>query len=124
MRETKLVYRRMSQKQLNYQIGALKRKKKGLRKYTGWDALAAAIVKSAVSEYKSLDTGRFVLEDIRAFFRSEWFEMLSDLDGEALIERLDRYRKRKLERRNNERDLNKRRLQDNATRREPRHHDL
>ena len=62
----------------------------------GYEMLAAAVVERAVLDYRqaqeNIRTKYNVLDAqnmIRAlerFFRSEWFGILSDLDGENLIE--------------------------------------
>ena len=62
-----------------------------------WEALVYAIVERAVIDYRlllkrmvhnpTLDT-RCELLKIERFFRSMWFEALTDLDGEALVSRL------------------------------------
>ena len=58
----------------------------------GYERLANGIILQAVKDYriaKSPATRR----SIERFFRSDWFKMLTDLDGEDLIERLREERK-------------------------------
>lgn len=51
-----------------------------------WEALSNAIVKSACDDYK-LYTGRG-RQDIEKFFRSEYFQRISNIDPEWLIKKL------------------------------------
>lgn len=73
-----------------------------------YDKLANAIIEQAVVDYLDLkrqiyDYPRLVylkreLKRIKDFFRSDWFSVLSDMDGEAVIEQLDKtFEKWKLE---------------------------
>jgi hypothetical protein len=71
--------------------------------YNGYEHLAAAIIETAVMDYlhirkrlyriNSFTTdGRILqgrLKEIKKFFRSEWFTVLSDLDGVELERKLD-----------------------------------
>lgn len=57
--------------------------------------LANAIVAQAVKDYKNLlkrprltDRQQFEKEKIEAFFRSDWGEMLTGLDGDFCIKRI------------------------------------
>ena len=62
-----------------------------------WTALAYAIVERAVDDYRlilmrmarkpSLETRREI-NSLERFFRSMWFDALTDLDGEALMRRI------------------------------------
>lgn len=58
----------------------------------GYKELAAAIVESAMLDYKiayaSGDEG--AIKELRRFFRSDWFDFLSDLDGEVLMAQIER----------------------------------
>lgn len=58
----------------------------------GYKELAAAIVESAMLDYKiayaSGDEG--AIKELRRFFRSDWFDILSDLDGEVLMAQIER----------------------------------
>ena len=49
-----------------------------------YEELANAIVLEAVKDYRLHDDER-ELASIARFFRSGWFEMLSNLDGETLL---------------------------------------
>ena len=60
--------------------------------------LAAAVVKQACKDYRAAihrllrehdhEAALRMRADAEKFFRSEWFTMLSDLDGEALMKRI------------------------------------
>ena len=60
--------------------------------------LAAAVVKQACKDYRAAvhrllrehdhEAALRMKADVEKFFRSEWFTMLSDLDGEALMKRI------------------------------------
>jgi hypothetical protein len=64
----------------------------------GYEMLAAAVVERAVLDYKqALENIRAkynvleaqnVIRNLERFFRSEWFSILSDLDGEMLVQQL------------------------------------
>lgn len=58
----------------------------------GYKELAAAIVESAMLDYKiayaSGDEG--AIKELRRFFRSDWFCFLSDLDGEVIMAQIER----------------------------------
>lgn len=53
--------------------------------------LATAIVERAVIDYRSAVKSKDYAEvkSLRKFFRSEWFKMLCDIDGELIIRTLD-----------------------------------
>ena len=63
-----------------------------------YEKLANAIILSAVKDYRAArrklkkrpknEDAKLVVEDCERFFRSDWFKVLTDIDGEALIERL------------------------------------
>lgn len=61
----------------------------------GLDALADAIIERAAKDYrmafmrylKKKEEGN--LEELRRFFRSDWCEMLTELDAELLIKRIE-----------------------------------
>lgn len=63
-----------------------------------YEKLANAIILSAVRDYRDArkklkkrpknEDAKLMVEDCERFFRSEWFQVLSNLDGEALLERL------------------------------------
>ena len=71
-----------------------RRTETNLLKYTGWSALAYAIVYQAIKDYKQGDTSISELIDIREFFGSRWFQQLCEYDAEEIVARLDRYRER------------------------------
>lgn len=50
-------------------------------------ALMAAVIKEACKDYKTgLKTdNEYILDDVRRFFRSQWFRTLSDLDPDMLM---------------------------------------
>ena len=63
-----------------------------------WESLANAIVLQAVKDYrearkkhrkrpKNEDT-KLMISDCEAFFRSDWFRDLTELDGEMLLRKL------------------------------------
>ena len=63
-----------------------------------YERLAAAIVVQAVKDYKgalrkeargkATETTQGMIIRCERFFKSEWFQMLSDLDGVALMEKV------------------------------------
>lgn len=59
---------------------------------TAYENLANAIVVQAVKDYRAAkrtgNSGR--IASIRRFFRSDWFNVLTDIDGEYLIRKLDK----------------------------------
>ena len=63
----------------------------------GYEELANAIVFRAVSDYRRLLKGKnlthkaaakYNLLELERFFKSKWFELLTRVDGEMLMERL------------------------------------
>ena len=64
-----------------------------------YQALANAIVQTAAEDYRAAlkrlernpenHIARHEANDIRKFFRSQWYEMLTDVDGEYLLRLLD-----------------------------------
>lgn len=58
----------------------------------GYEMLAAAVVERAVIDYKSAlaekDMGE--IRQLKRFFRSDWFDFLSDLNGEVLMAQVER----------------------------------
>lgn len=58
----------------------------------GYEMLAAAVVERAVIDYKSAFAEKDVTEirQLKKFFRSDWFDFLSDLDGELLMAQVER----------------------------------
>ena len=63
-----------------------------------YENLANAIILQAVKDYRAAlknhlkrptsEHGRQDVEELEMFFRSGWYQMLTDVDGEYLIERL------------------------------------
>ena len=51
---------------------------------TPYENLANAIVLSAVKDYRRSSSKR-TMEEIERFFRSGWFRVLTNIDGEQLI---------------------------------------
>lgn len=51
-----------------------------------YERLAGAIILQAVSDYRVIDSK--YRNDVEDFFCSQWFEVLSKLDGEFLLEEL------------------------------------
>lgn len=58
----------------------------------GYVELAAAVVERALLDYKTACMSRDEPEirALRKFFRSGWFDTLSDLDGEILMAQIER----------------------------------
>ena len=63
----------------------------------GFEALANAIVVQAVTDYRRLSEGKklthhgstqYTLLELEKFFKSKWFDLLTRVDGEMLLERL------------------------------------
>ena len=62
----------------------------------GYEMLAAAVVERAVLDYRQAQENirakynvldaQNMIRRLDQFFRSEWFRILSDLDGEELVE--------------------------------------
>lgn len=64
-----------------------------MKEIDGYQLLANAIVLQAVNEYREAlrqnDTAaKWKKISLRRFFRSDWFKMLTNVDGELLMERL------------------------------------
>ncbi|MBQ9644197.1 MAG: hypothetical protein IJV26_09195 [Lachnospiraceae bacterium] len=65
---------------------------------SGWEDLAQAIIMKAVDDYRAARRrvrhfpdqkgAQATIREVERFFRSEWFEQLTDLDGEMLIRKL------------------------------------
>ena len=63
-----------------------------------YEKLASEIVLSAVKDYRDArrklkkkpknEDAKLMIRDCERFFCSQWFEMLTSLDGEAILERL------------------------------------
>ena len=58
----------------------------------GYKELAAAIVQRAVIDYKTAlkNQDNSVIYSLERFFRSAWFEVLSECDGEVLMQMVRR----------------------------------
>ena len=59
--------------------------------YEEYVNLANAIILKAVSDFRKSKSYKRRAE-IKMFFRSEWFKVLTELDGEMIIKRLERER--------------------------------
>ena len=63
-----------------------------------WEDLANAIILQAVKDYREARTklkkrpknenAKLMIEDCEKFFRSDWFNALTSIDGEALLKKL------------------------------------
>lgn len=63
-----------------------------------WENLANAIILQAVKDYREArkklkkrpknEDAKLMISDCEAFFRSDWYKALTDLDGEMLIRKL------------------------------------
>lgn len=64
-----------------------------------WQKLANAIVEQAVEDYRKAqariianpmiaDHAKVELRQLERFFRSQWFEVLTDVDGQLILSRL------------------------------------
>ena len=63
-----------------------------------WENLANAIILQAVKDYREArkklkkrpknEDAKLMIADCEAFFRSEWYRTLTDVDGEMLIRKL------------------------------------
>jgi len=59
--------------------------------YEEYVNLANAIILKAVSDFRRSKSHQRRTE-IKMFFRSEWFKVLTELDGEMIIKRLEKER--------------------------------
>lgn len=57
--------------------------------YNGYTALANAIIEKAVKEYRSAYATPQSRNVLKRFFLSDWFAVLTELDGRVLIFRLE-----------------------------------
>ncbi len=57
-----------------------------------YENLANAIVLNAVEEYRRSNNPQ-LLRDLERFFRSEWYQVLTSVDGEMLIQKLRKEKK-------------------------------
>ena len=63
-----------------------------------WENLANAIILQAVKDYREArkklkkrpknEDAKLMISDCEAFFRSDWYRSLTDVDGEMLIRKL------------------------------------
>ena len=63
-----------------------------------WENLANSIILQAVKDYREArkklkkrpknEDAKLMISDCEAFFRSEWYRALTDIDGEMLIRKL------------------------------------
>ena len=53
-----------------------------------YENLAQAIILQAVKDYRNCSSGSSAEKELEKFFRSEWFGILTALDGELLIQKL------------------------------------
>ena len=63
-----------------------------------WENLANAIILQAVKDYREArkknkkrpknEDAKLMISDCEAFFRSDWFKALTELDGEMLLRKL------------------------------------
>ena len=63
-----------------------------------WENLASAIILQAVKDYREArkklkkrpknEDAKLMISDCEAFFRSDWYRALTDIDGEMLIRKL------------------------------------
>ena len=63
-----------------------------------WENLANAIILQAVKDYREArkklkkrpknEDAKLMISDCEAFFRSDWYRALTDVDGEMLIRKL------------------------------------
>lgn len=54
-----------------------------------YEDLANAIIIQAVKDYRRTKSPQ-VRSEIKRFFKSEWFSMLTNVDGDMLIKKLER----------------------------------
>ncbi len=59
--------------------------------YENYEKLAEAIIMQAVKDYRDSSCHQ-TRNAIKRFFLSDWFMVLTDLDGEKLIKRLEQER--------------------------------
>ena len=57
-----------------------------------YENLANAIVLNAVEEYRKSNNPQ-LLRDLERFFRSDWYQILTSVDGEMLIQKLRKEKK-------------------------------
>ena len=77
----------------------LKIRKQAVEGISPWQKLANAIVEQAVKDYRmeqarvkanpqNSDHAKAEVRKLERFFRSDWFEVLTDVDGQLILSRL------------------------------------
>ena len=83
----------------NHMSDRLKKEKTSVPAVQPWQKLANAIVEQAVEDYRKAqarikanpmiaDHAKVELRQLEQFFRSQWFEALTDVDGQLILSRL------------------------------------
>ena len=83
----------------NHMSDRLKKEKTSEPAIRPWQKLANAIVEQAVEDYRKAqarikanpmiaDHAKVELRQLERFFRSQWFEALTDVDGQLILSRL------------------------------------
>ena len=83
----------------NHTSDRLKKEKTSVPAVQPWQKLANAIVEQAVEDYRKAqarikanpmiaDHAKVELRQLEQFFRSQWFEALTDVDGQLILSRL------------------------------------
>ena len=83
----------------NHMSDRLKKEKTSVPAIRPWQKLANAIVEQAVEDYRKAqarikanpmiaDHAKVELRQLEQFFRSQWFEALTDVDGQLILSRL------------------------------------
>ena len=83
----------------NHMSDRLKKEKTSEPAIRPWQKLANAIVEQAVEDYRkaqarikanpmNADHAKVELRQLEQFFRSQWFEALTDVDGQLILSRL------------------------------------
>ena len=57
--------------------------------YKNYEDLANEIIIQAVKDYRRTKSPQ-VRNEIKRFFKSEWFTMLSNVDGDVILKKLER----------------------------------
>ena len=83
----------------NHMSDRLKKEKTSEPAIRPWQKLANAIVEQAIEDYRKAqarikanpmlaDHAKVELRQLEQFFRSQWFEALTDVDGQLILSRL------------------------------------
>ena len=83
----------------NHMSDRLKKEKTSVPAVQPWQKLANAIVEQAVKDYRmeqarvkanpqNSDHAKAEVRKLERFFRSDWFEVLTDMDGRLILSRL------------------------------------